>query len=203
MKRLVTFTNTLFKPLTRTATVAFLTALLLSIFSGCGKETTRRNPVNACELIQKEEVERVVGSPIKDAQSSVHPDRGFVTSDCLYSAAEFSKSVSFSVSQKNPESTDAQTPKDFWKKTFGRFEEEEREAEEHGSKEKQTAEHEEEESPPPKKIGGIGDEAFWMKSGLYVLKKDVFIRVSVGGAGNEESKIEKSKALAAIALKRL
>jgi hypothetical protein len=209
MKQRRTSTNTPAKPLMRNAVVAFLTALLLSIFSGCGKGTTSsstsRSPVNACELIQKDEVERVVGSPIKDAQSSVHPDRGFVTSDCLYTAAEFSKSVSFSVTQRIPESAEARTPKDFWKKTFGRYdgEEEEREAEEHASKEERTHEHEEEESPPPRKINGVGDEAFWMKSGLYVLQKDVFIRVSVGGAGNEESKIEKSKALAAVALKRL
>lgn len=209
MKRLATFINTLSKPLMRTATVTFLAALLLSISSGCGKGTTSsstgKNPVNACELIQKEEIERIVGSPIKDAQSSVHPDRGFVTSDCLYAAVEFSKSVSFSVTQRIAESADARTPKDFWEKTFGRYDgkNEERETEEHASEEERPGEHEEEESPPPRKIDGVGDEAFWMKSGLYVLKKDVFIRISVGGAGNEESKIEKSKALAAMALKRL
>jgi hypothetical protein len=35
------------------------------------------------------------------------------------------------------------------------------------------------------------------------LKKDVFIRVSVGGPDNEETKISKSKALAQKALQRL
>jgi hypothetical protein len=192
-----------------------LSSVFLLILAGCERSANvdsspnskakHEGPVNACELIQKEEIERIVGSPITDAQSSVHPDRGFITSDCLYIAAEFSKSVSFSVTQKNPESTEATTPKDFWGKTFGRYdgENEEREAEEHASEKERTRENEEEESPPPKKIDGVGDEAFWMRSGLYVLKKDIFIRLSVGGAGNEESKIEKSKALAAIALKRL
>jgi hypothetical protein len=38
---------------------------------------------------------------------------------------------------------------------------------------------------------------------LYVLKKNSFIRISVGGPGNEDEKISKSKALARNALKRL
>jgi len=40
---------------------------------------------------------------------------------------------------------------------------------------------------------------------LYVLKKekDVFMRISVGGADNEETKINKSKALAQKAIERL
>jgi hypothetical protein len=38
---------------------------------------------------------------------------------------------------------------------------------------------------------------------LYVLKGNEFIRVSVGGAGDEASKIDKSKKLAQMVLKRL
>ena len=38
---------------------------------------------------------------------------------------------------------------------------------------------------------------------LYVLKKDSLIRISVGGLENEETKINKSKALAQKALQRL
>ena len=60
---------------------------------------------------------------------------------------------------------------------------------------------------PPKKIGGIGEEAFWsggrFGGALYVLKGDLFIRISVGGPDNEETKIEKSKTLAQKALDRL
>jgi hypothetical protein len=42
-----------------------------------------------------------------------------------------------------------------------------------------------------------------MGGAIYVLKDNVFIRISVGGPESEESKIEKSKALAAKALSRL
>jgi len=54
---------------------------------------------------------------------------------------------------------------------------------------------------------GIGDEAFWTGNRvggvLYVLKKDVFIRVSLGGSDTPETRINKSKALAEKALGRL
>ena len=58
---------------------------------------------------------------------------------------------------------------------------------------------------PPKKIPGIGDEAYWTAGpggALYVLKGDAFIRISLGGSDDEETKIEKSKALASKALAR-
>ena len=72
----------------------------------------------------------------------------------------------------------------------------------------QKREREEEgEGVPPKKVTGVGDEAYWLGNrvggALYVLKKDGFIRVSVGGPDPEEGKIEKCKALAEKALSRL
>jgi len=56
-------------------------------------------------------------------------------------------------------------------------------------------------------IDGIGDEAYWtagrIGGALYILKDDTFIRISVGGPDKEETKIDKSKALAEKALLRL
>ena len=80
------------------------------------------------------------------------------------------------------------------------------EREESGERE---PEHGEAEEPkrPPKRVRGVGDEAFWvgnrLAGSLYVRKGSAVLRVSVGGAGTEEEKIEKSKALAKRALKRL
>lgn len=179
--------------------VCFL--FLPSIFSGCEKRTSTTAKLDACALIQREEVGAIVGSPIKEVQSSVHAERSFRVSHCLYTAEEFSKSVSFSITQKDPDSSDTRTPKDFWTETFGGYTDEEKEHE--ADKKEPGHDKEEEESPPPKKIDGLGDEAYWMRSGLYVLRKDVFIRISVGGAGSDDSKLEKSRALAAMAVKRL
>jgi hypothetical protein len=66
---------------------------------------------------------------------------------------------------------------------------------------------EEGEEKAPLKVDGIGDEAFWtgtrVGGALYVLKGNTYIRISVGGAGDQAQKIEKSKALAESVLKRL
>jgi len=42
-----------------------------------------------------------------------------------------------------------------------------------------------------------------MGGALYILKDDTFIRISVGGPDKEETKIDKSKALAEKALRHL
>ena len=68
--------------------------------------------------------------------------------------------------------------------------------------------HEEQERKiPRKKIDGVGEQAFWngnrFGGALYVLKNDVIVRVSVGGPDDQETNLEKSKALAEKALLRL
>ena len=73
---------------------------------------------------------------------------------------------------------------------------------------KQEGEHEIEVHPanvrPPKKIDGIGDASFWMTDfnggALYVLKGNLFLRIRVNGPESEESRIDKSRQLAAKAL---
>lgn len=66
---------------------------------------------------------------------------------------------------------------------------------------------EEEMKHPPERIDGLGDSAYWMNNPvggvLYVLKGDRFVRISIGGPDKQAVKLEKSKALAAVALKRL
>jgi len=107
--------------------------------------------------------------------------------------------------QRGPDRPTTTSPKDFWKERFGRFsgEEKERDKDERETERKE----EKEESAPPKKIDGIGEEAFWASNRfggiLYVLKGDAFISISLGGSDNEETKIEKSKALAQKALQHL
>ena len=81
--------------------------------------------------------------------------------------------------------------------------------EEKGDEEKRESlrEQEQEKGQPPKKLEGIGDDAYWtanrMGGALYVLKNDVFIRISVGGPESEDAKINRCKALAEKALSHL
>jgi hypothetical protein len=208
----------------------FLICFLLLAVTGCKRSTTTQLPkgspaaaspanqqsgeayFDVCGLITKEQIEAVMGSPIKETKSSGRSDGAFRVSQCFYTAAEFSKSVSLAVTQNDPNSPAKRSPKEFWEETFGRYEGEEKEHE--GDKEKKESlreegrgKGEEKEAAPPKKITGIGDEAFWTGNrfggALYVLKKDTFIRISVGGPDKEEAKIDKSKALAEKALQRL
>jgi hypothetical protein len=120
--------------------------------------------------------------------------------------------VSLALTQGNLRDPSKRRPKDYWRDTFGRFD---REAQEHeGDREKREsireqspAKDEEEKSTPPRKVEGLGDEAYWASNRvggvLYVLKKNIFIRISVGGPDNDETKLSKSKALAQKALDRL
>ena len=198
----------------------------LLLFAGCGKPASvQPSPnsqsasrqesdsakFNACELLEKNEIEAIQGSPIKETKSSTGYDGGFRVSQCFYTAEEFSKSVSLAVIHNDPISPGKPSPRDFWKETFGRdsgdAEERERNQEKKENSGDQARKEEREESIPPKKIDGIGDEAYWtgdrLGGALYVLKDNQFIRVSVGGPDKEETKIKKSKALAQTALQRL
>jgi hypothetical protein len=177
---------------------------------------------DACALLTSKEIESVQGEPLKETKLSGTAEGGFVVSQCFYTLPTFTNSISLSVTQKG-EPAGARDPKEFWRETFKRGEEREREKERGGEKGRERekerekerelqkaqgrAEEEEEESAPPKKVPGIGDEAFWMGSrvggALYVLKGNSYVRVSVGGAGNEASKIKKSKALAQKVIGRL
>ena len=64
-----------------------------------------------------------------------------------------------------------------------------------------------EREPDARRIDGIGDEAWWsgtrVAGALYVRRGDRLIRVSVGGIAIEPDRIEKSRQLAAAALRRL
>jgi hypothetical protein len=164
---------------------------------------------DACALITKEEVQALQGSPITDVKSSASAEGEFRVSQCFYTSAEYSKSVSLAVTQSNPDRPGNRTPKDFWKETFGRFsgDESASEKEKKESTEPGREKGEEEKSIPPKKIDGLGDEAYWtgnrLGGALYVLKKNSFIRVAVGGPDSQEMMITKTKALAEKALSRL
>jgi hypothetical protein len=199
----------------------FLFCSLLVISPGCNRRETP-NPVprisgdsnhaqiDVCGLITSQEIEAIQGSPIKETKGSARSDAGLRVSQCFYTAAEFSKSVSLAVTQRDPDNPSGRSARVFWEERFGRYDNDDKKRGETGNKQERdrtSDEGEEKESVPPKKITGIGEEAYWagnrMGGVLYVLKKDAFIRISLGGTDNEEARIVKSKALAQKALQRL
>jgi len=190
--------------------LSFAISLLLFL-AACQKSKTssvsQSGPIAACDLITNDEVQSIQGSPVKDVKPSEASDGTFRIAQCFYATEVFNKSVSLAVTQRGPASNTARNPKEFWKDTFGKYEGEVKEAEGDEQKKKTLQDEDEARTQPPKKIEGVGDDAFWtanrMGGALYVLKDNVFIRISVGGPESEASKLDRTKRLAAKALSRL
>ena len=175
-----------------------LVTSLLMLLGGCTQRGNVSATGDACSLVSKEEVESVQGAPVKEAKRSEHPDGVFAVSQCSYTAADSSKSVTLAIVRSDPKQGSERTPKDFWKEKFDPYWDEEP---------KSTSGDEKEQSSAPKKIAGLGDDAYWVGNRfggmLYVLKGDAFISIGVGGTDDEDTKLKKSKALAQKALQRL
>jgi hypothetical protein len=209
----------------------FWFCILLSSFAGCKKpaelrSTLQTEPISSsapkqesgpkldvCGLLTKEEIEAIQGSPVTDTKSSDATQEIFHVSQCYYSAAESSKSVSLALTEANPSYKGKRSPKDFWNETFGPYNHQKKEGDRSSANERTNEANakpdreKEEQAAPPQKIEGVGDDAFWVGNrvggALYVLKNNAILRISVGGADNQETKINKSKALALKALPRL
>jgi hypothetical protein len=128
-------------------------------------------------------------------------------SQCYYSAKEPNMSVSLAVIQPSSGGRTSEA-RDYWEKTMRESSEQSAgETRREDRDQKSERGEEEEKKNPLKKVDSVGEKAFWSGNrfggALYVLKGDVFIRISVGGPDNEETKIEKSKTLAQKALSRL
>jgi hypothetical protein len=173
------------------------------------KETEQVEPaIVACNLIASDEVGAIQKATITDAKSSAGPSGNLVMSQCYYSAKEANMSVSFALIQSSPRSSPGAEVRDYWDKTMHVPPEPPAgEAQQDKSDQKSQRGEEEEKKNPPKKIDGVGDEACWSGNrfggALYVLKRNVILRISIGGPDDQETKIEKSKRLAEKALGRL
>jgi hypothetical protein len=161
---------------------------------------TATGKVDACTLLTSDDIKAVQGETLKTTKPSQQAGHEFVIDICYYELPTPSNSISLSLAEPNPDKKDS--VREFWENTFGDSE--------HGRKEKERereGEGEIEEGAPPRKIAGLGQEAFWFSSPiggvLYVLKGNHYIRISVGGKGTSEAKLNKSKALAKKALARL
>lgn len=160
---------------------------------GDGQKTT--SVIDVCSLLTSKEIEAIQGAPLKHTKPSSHSQGGLTVSQCYFLLPTAAESIVLTVTQR-ANGTDGRDPKQLWKETFHRDKEK---AEPDRKGESQLA--------PPQEIADVGDEAFWAPMGfggsLYALKGDTQIRISVGGPGDQAAKIQKSKALAEVVLKRL
>jgi len=154
--------------------------------------TATRAPDNfACSLLTKEETQAVQGEPFKDTKPSENSAAGLSVSQCYFELPTPVNSIVLTVTRKAEGGRD---PSQSWREIFHR---------EESARKKEDKEEEKE----PLKVEGVGEEAFWtgnrVGGALYVLKGNCYIRISVGGAGDQAQKIESSKKLALAVLKRL
>ncbi len=142
-------------------------------------------------------------SSVTERKSSAKANNGLRVAQCYYATKESSRSVVVTVTQRDSQSPDKRTARSVWDAMFSEEGREEREKKEEGERE------EGEKIMVPTHVSGVGDEAYWTGArfggALYVFKKDkdAFMRISVGGGGTAESKMEKSKVLARTAVGRL
>jgi hypothetical protein len=172
--------------------------------------------VDACAMLNSKEIEVVQGEAVKETKLSGQAGGGLQISQCFFTLPTFTNSISLLVAQKG-DGADAKDPKEFWRETFHKDGGEEKERDRDRDREKKDRdkdkkagrqrEEEEEKSTPPQKVSGVGDDAYWAGSrvggALYVLKGNAYLRISIGGSGDQTSKINKSKALAQKAIGRL
>jgi hypothetical protein len=138
---------------------------------------------DACSLLTSDEILAVQGEPLKSTKLDLRSAGPYLISICYYELPTAMNSVSLAVTQSD--GTKAGSIREYWEEHFGS----------------------EEEGVPRQRVSGVGQEAFWSGSrvggALFVLKRDRYIRISVGGEGDAEAKLERSKALAQRVLRHL
>jgi hypothetical protein len=181
--------------------INMLSALLLMM--GTATAIPSRLP-NACQLLSARDIARVQGESFKSVKLTETDADGLKVSQCFYTLPSFTNSVSVDLMRGKAS--------DFWSAHFSTAREERNDDDDRDRSEAMktaptSREAEEEHKSGARRVGGIGDAAVWsgnrMSGALYVLKGNAIVRVSVGGGGSEQQKIERSRKLAAIALRKL
>lgn len=172
-----------------------------------GNRVTNADKADACKLLTSGDVEAVQGEAVKETMPSVQPGGDLRMSQCLFRTATFAKSVSVSLTTTDPAEKQELTPRKFLRRQFHPGGVRKEEAPAVGKAQSKSEADREDEERGPRRISSVGDEAYWVGSSiagaLSVLHENVFFRISVGGVPQETTRMEKSKALARAALKRL
>jgi hypothetical protein len=169
-----------------------------------------KSEIDACNLLSGDDLRSIQGEAYKEAQRSDREDKGLVISQCYYQMPNMANSIVLNVTTPKRGGV-SRLPGLFWEETFHQDVEKDRDANrDHDRKREKPSVRgeEEEEGAPPERIKGLGQEAFWSASqvgGALYVKRDeqIFFRISIGGADNASTKLNKSKRLAQLILKKL
>lgn len=163
-----------------------------------------RERIDVCMLLSSAEIEAVQKEAVTEKGASTQPSGGMLMSQCVFHTATFAKSVHVALAAPERAGKSGLAPREFWQRQFHPTAVKEEETSVARKKSEQEREEEANEARP---ITGLGEEAYWVGNpvagALYVLQGEVFLRISVGGVGEESARIEKTKILARAAAKRL
>jgi len=162
------------------------------------------SPQDACSLITQSDIASVQGVQAQRPQPSSQKYGDLVILQCYYTAvsADGRDNLSVHLQVIRPDSQSARRDplKEFWKDQLDRDAKAQTRVENHEEAEL------EKRIKAPVRVSGLGEEAFWLAGrrggALYVLNKNRVLRVAVGDR-DVQAQIEKSKALAGKALRRL
>jgi|KBSSwiStaDraftv2_1062776.scaffolds.fasta_scaffold00004_343 hypothetical protein len=146
-----------------------------------------------CALLTDADIRIVQGDAPVQRMPSEEPGERFRLLQCRYRTTEQASSLSIALAV--PLSSDAfrTGPRDYWRQRFHAAP---------GAQLKPLRRR----IALPKPVPGLGEEAFWVAGAdgsLYVLKGDVFVRLSVEGAADDGQKADRASALASQVMKRL
>jgi hypothetical protein len=140
-----------------------------------------------CTLLTISDVEQAQGNVYLQATKTVKTSGTVTVSQCYFRLADESRSVTLELTRAaSPHATH-----ELWEKQF-----ESKEKGEEGEKETHGVE-----------VKGLGEDAIWtgnrVSGALYVLTGDTILRISLGGIGTQELKVERAKMLARRVLPKL
>ena len=157
--------------------------------------------LDACAMLTSQEIQSIQGEGLKETKLSENSANGLHVSQCFFTLPTFTNSISLAITQRAV-GPGARDPRQFWKDTFHSGKEPKNDGDREKDRDKEAGEE-----SKPQQISGIGDEAFWTASRaagvLYVLKGSSYLRLSIGGRGDQQTDIRKSKALAQKVIDRL
>jgi len=155
---------------------------LLTLF-GCASTAPPPLP-DPCSLLGASDIPDLAGT-----QKSVKTSGDETVAQCYFRVREESRSVTLEITRASSQAA----TRALWEK---QFEPGEREEEEKGKREVHGVE-----------VHGLGEDAMWtgnrVSGALYVRTTNTILRISIGGTGTSEEKLERAKLLARKAIQRL
>ena len=170
----------------------FLLTIFVLLSFGLTVQANVDKKLDPCALLTSTEIQVVQGQAPAQSIATEQPSGTFRFTQCYFRTPEFSRSVSVAVGLPLANDDKRFGPRQYWQQQF--------------QKQVKTVPGRKKKAPPMP-IAGLGYEAYWVgdpvSGALYVLKEAMFLRVSVGGPGDQAEKIKRAKVLASHALKRL